>query len=238
MTKIVNKVEIEYNTEKATVRYPEYGRAIQEMLQYVRTIPERQKRQKTVEYIIGLMQQLNPSSTRSLEDYRDKLWNHAYAIAGYDLDVTPPPGITFRREEDKPKAEKMPYPPTTMRLRHYGYNVQTLIKKAIEMPDGPKKEGFAEVIASYMKLAYKTWNKEHYVSDDVVKDDLEILSDGQLELHEGHSSLDILAFSANKKDKELQRMQQRNRSKNGGKNRNPTNSNKQRNYGNFRKRKK
>lgn len=237
MNKIVNKVEIEYNTEKETVRYPEYGRAIQEMLQYARTIPERQKRQKTVEAIIGLMQQLNPSAIRNLEDYRDKLWNHAYAIAGYELDVTPPPGITFRREEDKTKAEKMPYPPTTSRLRHYGYNVQTLIKKAIEMPDGPKKEGFAEVIASYMKLAYKTWNKEHYVSDDVVKDDLEILSDGQLGLHEGHSSLDILAFSANKKDKELQRMQQRNRNKNGGKNRN-NNSNKQRNYGNFRKRKK
>lgn len=46
-----------------------------------------------------------------------------------------------------------------------------------------------EVIASYMKLAYKTWNREHYVSDDVVKDDLEILSEGQLELHEGHTRL-------------------------------------------------
>ena len=229
----MNKIEIEYNTEKEIIRYPEYGRGIQEMLQYAKTIPEQHKRQKTVETIIGLMQTLNPSANRNLEDYRDKLWNHAYAIAGYELDVTPPPGITLRKEEDKPKVEKIPYPPATTRLRHYGYNVQTLIKKAIEMPEGPKKEGFVEVIASYMKLAYKTWNKEHYVSDDVVKVDLEILSDGQLELHEGHSSLDILAFSANKKDKEMQRQQQRNRSKNGGKNRN-----KQRNYGNFRKRKK
>lgn len=233
----MNKVDIEYNTEKESVRYPEYGRGIQEMLQYAKTIPEPLKRQKTVEAIIGLMQQLNPSASRNIEDYREKLWNHAFAIAGYELEVTPPPGVVLRREEDKPKAEKITYPPTAQRLRHYGYNVQTLIKKAIEMPEGSKKEGFVEVIASYMKLAYKTWNKEHYVSDDVVKDDLEILSDGQLELHEGHSSLDILAFSANKKDKELQRMQQRNRNKNGGKNRN-SGSKQQRNYGNFRKRKK
>jgi hypothetical protein len=72
------------------------------------------------------------------------------------------------------------------------------MQKAIEMPDGPKKEGFVEVIGSYMKLAYKTWNKEHYVSDDIVREDLEILSDGQLSLHEGHSSLDTLAAHAGK----------------------------------------
>ncbi|MBK8966427.1 MAG: DUF4290 domain-containing protein [Lewinellaceae bacterium] len=231
----MNKLDIEYNTERDDVHYPEYGRMIQQMLEFAKTIPEKPKRQKTIEAIIGLMQQLNPAGNRNMEDYREKLWNHAFAIAGYDLDVDAPPGITIRSKEDKIQVDRIPYPPTTQRLRHYGYNVQTLIKKAIEMPDGPKKEGFVEVIASYMKLAYKTWNREHYVSDDVVKDDLEILSDGQLELHEGHSSLDILAFSANKKDRDLQRhgSNQRSRGKNTGKGRGG-----KRNYGNFRKRKK
>ncbi|MBK6932104.1 MAG: DUF4290 domain-containing protein [Saprospirales bacterium] len=233
----MNKIDIEYNTAKKDIRYPEYGRAIQEMLEYAKTIPEQQKRQKAVEAIVGLMQQLNPVGNRNMDDYREKLWNHAFAIAGYDLDVTPPAGIAIRRAEDKTRPERLTYPPTATRLRHYGYNVQTLIKKAIEMPEGPKKEGFVEVIASYMKLAYKTWNREHYVSDDVVKDDLEILSDSQLELHEGHSSLDILAFSANKKDRELQRQHQRNRGKNNGGSSGNKNRNK-RNYGNFRKRKK
>jgi hypothetical protein len=229
----VNKVDIEYNTERTDVRFPEYGRAIQQMLEYAKSIPEKPKRQKTVEAIIGLMQQLNPAGNRNMDDYREKLWNHAFAIAGYDLDVAAPSGITIRSKEEKVHVEQIPYPPTTQRLRHYGYNIQTLIKKAIEMPDGPKKEGFVEVIASYMKLAYKTWNREHYVSDDVVKDDLVILSDGQLELHEGHSSLDILAFSANKRDREMQRHSNtRGRSKNTGKGRG------KRNYGNFRKRKK
>jgi len=230
----VNNLDIEYNTERIDVRYPEYGRAIQQMLEYAKTIPEKTKRQKTVEAIIGLMQQLNPAGNRNMDDYREKLWNHAFAIAGYDLDVDAPHGIHIRSKEDKAQVERIPYPPTTQRLRHYGYNVQTLIKKAIEMPEGAKKEGFVEVIASYMKLAYKTWNREHYVSDDVVKDDLVILSDGQLELHEGHSSLDILAFSAIKKDREMQRhgSNQRGRGKSNGKGRG------KRNYGNFRKRKK
>ncbi|MEQ1743924.1 MAG: DUF4290 domain-containing protein [Saprospiraceae bacterium] len=243
----MNSLNIAYNTEREDIRFPEYGRAVQEMLEYAKTIPERHKRQKTVEAIIALMMQLNPIGNRNMDDYRDKLWNHANAIVGYDLDVTPPHGIVLRRLEDKPKAERPDYPPTTQRFRHYGYNVQTLIKKAIEMPEGTKKEGFVEVIASYMKLAYKTWNREHYVSDDVVKDDLEILSNSQLELHEGHSSLDILAFSANKKDLQMQQHRQGQRKrggKNGGNNAGNNAGNggggrsRKRSYGNFRKRKK
>ncbi len=239
----MNRVDIEYNTEKELIQFPEYGRSIQEMLQYAKTIEDRYKRQKTVEAIIGLMMQLNPSGTRNLDDYRDKLWNHAVAITNYELDVTPPPGVLILREEDRPKAEPIGYPASATRFRHYGNSIQALIQKAIEMPDGLKKEGFVEVIASYMKLAYKTWNREHYVSDDVVKEDLEILSDGQLILHEGHDSLDKLAAGAGKHDKERRQQNQRGRSNkpqqnnNGGSSRNR--NNKRGSYGNnYRKRKK
>ncbi|HMX39771.1 MAG TPA: DUF4290 domain-containing protein [Saprospiraceae bacterium] len=194
----MDRIDIEYNTERPDIRFPEYGRTIQEMLLVAKGIQERPKRQKTVEAIIQLMQLLNPVGNRNIEDYREKLWNHAFAIADYGLDVTPPPGITIVREDERPRAEPLGYPITATRFRHYGHGVQSLMQKAIEMPDGPKKEGFVEVIASYMKLAYKTWNKEHYVSDDIVREDLEILSDGQLSLHEGHSSLDTLAANAGK----------------------------------------
>lgn len=231
------KIDIEYNTEREIIKFPEYGRSIQEMLQYAKTIEDRDKRQKTIESIIGLMMQLNPSGNRNMEDYKEKLWDHAFAIADYDLDVTPPPGIVLRRQEERPKAEPIGYPATATRFRHYGNGIQALMRKAIEMPDGPKKEGFVEVIASYMKLAYKTWNREHYVSDDIVKEDLEILSDGQLVLHEGHDSLDKLAAGAGKHDKDRRQQNQRNRGKQqnngGGRNR------KRANYGNnYRKRKK
>jgi hypothetical protein len=227
----MNKLELSYNTGRETIRMPEYGRAIQEMLEHAKGIEERQKRQKTVESIVSLMNLLHPN-TRGVEDYRERLWNHAFAIAGYDLDVTPPSGINVRDEGVRSAPEKMPYPDSTTRFRHYGQGVQRLIAKAIEMPEGPKKEGFVEVIASYMKLAYKTWSREHYVSDDVIKDDLELLSDGKLVLHEGHSSLDTLAFSANKREKEMQRLQQQRRqNKPGGNNKNRKRPG---NYGNFR----
>ncbi|MBL7804255.1 MAG: DUF4290 domain-containing protein, partial [Saprospiraceae bacterium] len=88
----MNNLEISYNTERDDIRYPEYGRTIQDMLRYAKSIEEQPKRQKTVEAIIRMMELLNPVGNRNMDDYREKLWNHAFAIAGYDLDVTPPSG--------------------------------------------------------------------------------------------------------------------------------------------------
>ncbi|MCS6928608.1 MAG: DUF4290 domain-containing protein [Saprospiraceae bacterium] len=225
----MNSLKTRYNTEKEEIRFAEYGRLIQDLLLYAKKIEDPQQRQRAVESIVGMMQMLHPAANRNSEDYREKLWNHAFAIAGYDLDVTPPPGVTIRPQAERPKPERIPYPVSTARFRHYGQNVQRLIQKAIAMPEGPKKEALVEVIASYMKLAYKTWNREHYVSDDIIKDDLEILSEGRLRLHEGHSSLDILASSV-KKDAPSANGPGRSKRKGNGRLR--------RRNGNFRKRKK
>lgn len=209
------RIDIEYNTARPDIDFPEYGRSIQEMIQHARTIPVAGQRQKTVEAIVNLMIQVGPQGNRNMDDYREKLWNHVFAIAEYELDVTPPANIVIRREEDRPKPDPVGYPASSQRMRHYGNSVHALIQKAIEMPDGVKKEGLVEVIASYMKLAYKTWNREHYVSDDIVKDDLEILSGGLLSLHEGHDSLDKLAAGANISSRNIT-----NPGRNGGRNRN------------------
>ncbi len=244
----MNRLDIEYNTERSHIRFPEYGRSIQEMIIHAKAIENPGLRQKTVESIVGLMIQLGPSGNKNMDDYREKLWNHVFEIANYELDVTPPPGIIIRRAEERAKAAPLGYPASATRYRHYGNSIQALIKKAIEMPEGSKKEGFVEVIASYMKLAYKTWNKEHYVSDDIVKEDLENLSDGQLALHEGHDSLDKLAAGAGKHDKDRTRNNnnQRNRNNNNQRNRKPRpgsntgggGGTQRNNGGNFRKRKK
>ncbi|MBL7827111.1 MAG: DUF4290 domain-containing protein [Saprospiraceae bacterium] len=227
----MNNLNIEYNTEKPQINFPEYGRSIQEMIQHATTIESKPLRQKTAEAIVGLMITLSPNNpNRNMDDFREKLWNHIFAISNYQLDVTPPPGIVIVKLEDKAKPAPLGYPNSSNRMRHYGNSVHALIQKAIEMPEGSKREGFVEVIASYMKLAYKTWNKEHYVSDDIVKEDLEILSNGQLSLHEGHDSLDKLAAGAGRLDKERNR--QRNRNSGGGKNNNRNKRNNNRNTGN------
>jgi len=66
----MNNLDIEYNTERPDIQFPEYGRSIQEMLLHAKTIESPQKRQKTVESIVGLMIMLGPQGSRNMDDYR------------------------------------------------------------------------------------------------------------------------------------------------------------------------
>ena len=105
-----------------------------------------------------------------------------FFIAGYDLDVRIPEGVIIHRKGDvfMIPSEDMEYPQKKIPYRHYGWNVHTMIQKALTMEEGPKKEEFAKVIASYMKLAYRTWGKEQFVNDELIKEDLRKISHGQL----------------------------------------------------------
>jgi Domain of unknown function (DUF4290) len=182
---------MEYNSNKEELIIPEYGRNVQAMIRYAREIPDRPTRQRFIEQIVALMMQMHPQN-RNLDDYRDKMWKHVFRIAEYNLDVMPPNGEIPKPEDSRKRPEKVPYPVRETKFRHYGHNVQKLVARALQMEEGVKKEGFVQVIGSYMKLAYKTWNREHYVSDDIIIEDLEHLSGGKLKVMDD-ASLDNLS---------------------------------------------
>ncbi|HMQ48942.1 MAG TPA: DUF4290 domain-containing protein [Saprospiraceae bacterium] len=184
---------MEYNSSRELLVIPEFGRNVQKMIKFAMTIEDNQYRQKFIEKIINLMIQMHPQN-RNVEDYREKLWKYVFLISDFKINVTPPGGAIPTPEDLTKKPDKINYPEIEAAFRHYGHNVQKLVKKAISMEPGPKRQGFVAVIASYMKLAYKTWNKEYYVSDDIIKTDLETLSKGLLSLDE-HISIDQLGDS-------------------------------------------
>ena len=62
------------------------------------------------------------------------------------------------------------------------------------MEDGPQRNQFLNIIASYMKLAYRTWNPDHYVNDENIKRDLKKLSKGVLDVPEDFK-IDYLKFT-------------------------------------------
>lgn len=176
-----------YNSAKEKLIIPEYGRHVQLLVDYAKTLEDDELRQRLAERIIRLMMQMVPQN-RNIEDYKGKLWRHLFRIAQSDLRVSPPEGVKIPEDvSGRLIPEDVPYPTSEAKFRHYGHNVQTLIKKAIDMEEGPKKDGFVASIAAYMKLAYKTWNREHYVSDDVIKADLKAMSKGVLVLPEEQS---------------------------------------------------
>ena len=182
---------LSYNTSHNKLIIPEYGRNIQLLIEHARSIKDDAYRQAFVEKIVDLMQQMHPQ-TRNIEDYVAKLWAHVFLIAQYDLDVVAPCEIPTLADVYK-KPAPIPYPSIDVRFRHYGRNVQELVKKASAMEDEDKKQAFTQVIGSYMKMAFRTWNKE-IMSDDSVKRDLHSISKGELTLEEGYN-IDTLIFS-------------------------------------------
>lgn len=190
-----NKIGMEYNSNRDHLIIPEYGRNVQKMIHYARKVEDSAERQAYIEKIIDMMQMMHPQS-RSIEDYRERLWKHVYRIAEYDLNVDYPYGDPPTEEEGRKRPDRVPYPVSEARYRHYGHNVQELIKKAKELPEGPKRDGFVSTIGSYMKLAYRTWNKEHYVSDDVIKSDLKGLSKGALTIDEDENIENLVKGSS------------------------------------------
>ena len=185
--------DIAYNTSHEQLIMPEYGRNVQQLVRHAQKIQDSAYRQQFCEEIIDLIQQLYPQA-KNVEDYRSKLWQHLFHIAKYNLDAVTPTGVVPTPETARKKPERVPYPQQDTRFRHYGNNLHKLILRARDMDAGPIKEGFVHTIGSYMKLAYKTWNREHYVSDEIIKTDLDILSNGRLSLDE-NSRIDGLANS-------------------------------------------
>jgi hypothetical protein len=176
----MRKMEIEYNTSRAELIMPEYGRHVQLMVEYAKTIEDVNRRQAFVEKIVELMYIMNPQS-RGIEDYKERLWKHVFRIGSYELDgVVPIVGPLPTIENDRNAPEKVPYSSAQVRFRHYGQHIQSLIARAIDMEDGPVKDGLIASIAAYMKLAYKTWNKDFNVTDETIKSDLQALSGGKL----------------------------------------------------------
>lgn len=170
---------MEYNTARTKLLMPEYGRNIQQMVEYCKTLSSREERSEVAKTIVEFMGQRNPH-LRDEENYKHKLWDHLYILANYDLDVEAPfPFPT--REELSQKPNKMQYPSLDNEYKFYGKSILQLIDRAIELEQGEEKEALIQVIANNMKKSYNVYNKEH-VQDEVIFRHLKELSNNRLDL--------------------------------------------------------
>ena len=181
--KTIGEGILEYNSARERLLLPEYGRNIQKLVQHAKEMEDPEKRQWYVETLIELMNQMLPGTKTSVE-IADKLWNHMFYIAGYDLDVKVPDNVIIHKKGDvfMIPSDDMEYPQRKIPYRHYGWNVHTMVQKVLGMEPGVKRDEFAKIIASYMKLAYRTWGKEQFVNDELIKGDLRKMSGGLIDV--------------------------------------------------------
>lgn len=169
---------MEYNTTRNYLEMREYGRHIQRMVEHIKTIEDPERRQRNAQAVIELMGFLNPH-LKNVEDFRHKLWDHLFLIADFDLDVQSP-YPTPTREKLKAKPDPLPYPKRYPKYSHLGKNLELIINKALNEKEEGKRQGFANAIAYYMKLAYSNWHKD-MVHDDAIQSELTSITEGQLE---------------------------------------------------------
>lgn len=166
--------DIAYNTTQDELMISEYGRTVQVLLRKANAIEDDAERQSYVERVIKLMLQMEPG-IKTQENYQERLWKHAFLIAGEPLNVTVPEGISLVEDEVE-KIEALPYPSNESRMKHYGQNVQLLIKKAAELEDGPERDQATYIAAYYMKIALTSWASGQFVNEEMIRKDLYELS--------------------------------------------------------------
>lgn len=175
---MITFVVMEYNTTRNHLTMREYGRHIQKMIEHVLTIEDPERRQRNAQSLIELMGFLNPH-LKNVEDFRHKLWDHLFYISDFKLEVESPYPIP-RKETYKAKPEPIPYPKRYPKYSHLGKNLELVINKALKEESPEKRQGFANAIAYYMKLAYNNWHKD-VVHDDAIQSELTNITEGQLE---------------------------------------------------------
>ncbi len=209
-----------YNSEADDMVIPAYGRYVQVMLERaVELEPERQ--QGLVERIVQMMAQLSTDSeSMTKEDQERRLWKHAYRLSGYRLTATPPDGNVPEPAEDSVRPEEVPYPKSVSTHRNYGEYVSKMIERARAAEDPQRKTAITKTIASYMKLAYSTYNDAQNISDKTILGDLRKMSDGELVLEDSESIDAYMGRGSQShiKQEVSQFKRKRNKNKGGGNN--------------------
>lgn len=172
-------MNFDYNSTRPKLILAEYGRNVQNMVDYICTLPTKEERNQYAQVVIDMMGVLNPH-LRDVSDFKHKLWDHLHIISDFKIDVDSP-YPTPTREEIRHKPQILDYPQHNIRIRHYGYTVEKMIEKAVAKSEGEEKEKMTLAVANFMKMAYLTWNKDS-VADEHIIHDLFELSGGKLQL--------------------------------------------------------
>lgn len=175
-------LKLKYNTQKRRLQLPEYGRNVQKMIEYVKTIPDRDERNRQARAVIGVMETIN-SQVHLQDDYEHKLWDHMFIISGFDLDVDSPYPAP-KPEDLNVEPVEIPMKRRPVKVAHYGRNIENIINLIAEKEDGEAKEAMIRSIAVYMRQQYLIWNKDS-VSDETIFNDIVKLSDGRIRIPEG-----------------------------------------------------
>ena len=192
---------LDYNTQRERIKLNEYGREIQQMVDYCVTIPDREERQACAEAIIDTMRKMNPSD-QNINDRMQTLWDHLALMSDFKLDIDYPVEITTA-EQMASKPEPVAYPNTRIPVRHYGRALFEVFETLKTMEPGEERDTLVSMTANQMKRCLLLWGHGNG-DDEKVADDLARFTDGviQLDLDSFRfDKIDVLSIAQQAKQK-------------------------------------
>lgn len=176
---MTDSLEMKYNTTRPDLKIPEYGRNIQKMIDYAKTLEDKDERNKVAQAIIKVMGQVSPH-LRDVEQFNHKLWAQLFIMSEFELDVDSPFPVPTKESFEK-KPDPLPYPQNKIHFRHYGNTIQLFIDAISRYEEGEEKQALTKVVANLMKRTYLMYNRDS-VEDSVIQENIKSLSNGKVTL--------------------------------------------------------
>lgn len=170
---------IKYKISDVELKLREYGRNVQMMVSYAKTLKDDVERNVLCREIIRIMGNINPTLKES-PDFAQKLWDHFYHLAEYQIDVDSEYAIPEADTIFTKAKTRMPYASGRSRFRQYGRNIELMSEKALEMNDMDRRHALVTMILNIMKMHLKGQEKDSN-AEIIVCDHLRILSKGGLD---------------------------------------------------------
>ena len=170
---------LDYNTQREQIVLPEYGREIQQMVDYAVGLPDREERQRCARAIIANMDRMFPES-KNVEGHERKLWDQLAIMSRFQLDIDYPFDVTSASQMAQ-KPEPMPYPMKKIPVRHYGAMLFEAFEILKTMEPGRERDELVKLTANQMHRNLMQWS--HGSSDgEKVASDLARFTDGKIQL--------------------------------------------------------
>ncbi len=180
LIKIENSfMAIKYKISDEELKLREYGRNVQMMVDYAKSLKNDVERNVLCREIVRIMGNINPGLKDS-PDYLQKLWDHFYHLAEYDIDIDSEYSIPDQPTLFSKAPSRMPYLSGRSRFRQYGRNIELMAEKAMEMNDMDRRHALVTMILNIMKMHLKGQEKDSN-AEIIVCDHLRILSKGGLD---------------------------------------------------------
>ncbi|MDD9139735.1 MAG: DUF4290 domain-containing protein [Candidatus Cardinium sp.] len=158
-----------YNTTRPPLLLQEYGRHIQQLIDDIKKIDNKNLRTQKANILIKLMGNINPNNGST-----QKYWDDIFKISDYQLDIdgfSPKPIQPIKHSVMAVYAATEP-----IKYKHYGRYLTILLKKIVTLTSPKAQVEMLLIIGKLMRRFSSIWNNEFISNEKIIEDMQRMLS--------------------------------------------------------------